>query len=785
VKPSSACAFILALFAGAAWAGTPIRKSGPCPPFTRHAASPADNWTQFPTKPVPKDSFPVGTIQDPLTPAQSINCIETTPGLKAELWASEEMPGGITYVQDFDFDERGRLWAVEPKSYPNIIRPSSGGITGQKFSGGQDRILILEDTDGDHVMDKAKVFRDGLNLPQSIAVVNGGVVVAMQPYLVFFPNHDDTAGTPEILFQGMGSSNDSAFDTQGGINSLMYGLDNWIYGHTGYNYCTATAPGIPAVNCGQGRVWRFRHTSLGHAATQFQVWSTGPSNAHGIGQMEDGQIFQSGATGTAHINHSAEQGANTLDIRTVNPAFTAGANPKNVFYPITGDRFLWEGSVGKNADGWFTSMSTAASGLQFYTSRLFPQRYWGRYAFVCEGASKLCNQDSLAESGADGIIGSSWKAYRLPGPEHANLLASKDAWVAPILAKTGPDGAVWVLDWNNYNTLHNPASPLGMGGAWMNELRVKHTNRIYRLLPDSAAPEPRLDLSHATEDELIAAFANPNFFWRLTAQRLLIAKGYKASLKAKLKAILVSDRTADETGNSPRAQHALWTLDGLGQFAQDTSWNAILADLLRHPAWGVRRNVLRVMPRNAASAAAIGHACAVNDPHGHVRLQALLALAESRAVHDPRAPHSDPAGQPAIWKTYRDIDNLAKAAADSAGIDSAETKPCSPELYPAEVPSQIGPKGPAGPGRAGGGRALRFQGLPGGFRLLADAELPAGTLSIYDTRGRQAFASRYEPAKSAWSPGAALGLADPVYVYVFRGSDGSVRKGRIAPLGFR
>jgi putative membrane-bound dehydrogenase-like protein len=778
MNPSLPRSMCLALYACAvtAWSGLPVRKTGPCPPLERHAADPADDWTQFPTKPAPKDSFPVGTIQDALTPAQSINCIETSPGLKAELWASEEMAGQIGYVQDFAFDERGRVWAVEPRSYPNIIRRSSGGITGQKFSGGQDRILILEDTDGDQVMDKAKVFRDGLNLPQSIAVVNGGVVVAMQPFLVFFPNHDDTAGTPEILFQGMGPGNDSAFDTHAGINSLMYGLDNWIYGHTGYNTCSATAPGLPAVNCGQGRVWRFRHTSLGHAATEFQAWSTGPANAHGIGQTEDGQIFQSGATGSAHINHSAVQGAATLDIRAVNPAFTSGTNPKSVFYPITGDRFLWEGSTGKNQDGWFISASTGASGLQFYTSRLFPRRYWGRYAFVCEGASKLCNQDSLAESGADGIIGSSWKAYRLPGPEHANLLASKDAWVAPILAKTGPDGAVWVLDWNNYNTTHNPAAPLGPGGAWMNELRVKHTNRIYRVLPDSAAPEPVLDLSHAGEDELIAAFANPNFFWRLTAQRLLIAKGYTASLGQKLKAILVSDRTVDETGNSPRAQHALWTLDGLGRFAQDTSWAPILADLLRHPAWGVRRNALRAMPRNAATAAAIGHACAVNDDHGHVRLQALLALSESVAK---------PVGQPAIWTPYRQVDYTARTAVDSAGIDSADAKPCAPELYPAEVSALGRPSDRPGSGDLAGTRALRFQGLPNGFRPLPDGALPAGTLSVYDTRGRLAFVSRYEPAESAWKPGAARGLSDPVYAYVFRGTGGWVRKGRIAPLGYR
>src|SRR6185295_17153833 len=115
-----------------------------------------------------------------------------------------------------------RVWAVEPASYPNTIRPATGAITDQKFVGGKDRIVILEDTDGDKVMDKFKVFRDGLNLPQSIECVNGGVIVSMTPYVVFFPNNNDTAGSPVILFSGMGSSGGN-WDTHGGINQLMYG----------------------------------------------------------------------------------------------------------------------------------------------------------------------------------------------------------------------------------------------------------------------------------------------------------------------------------------------------------------------------------------------------------------------------------------------------------------------------------------------------------------------------------------------------------------------------------
>jgi putative membrane-bound dehydrogenase-like protein len=748
-----------------------VEKTGPCPPLGRHAADPKDNWNQaWQAKPKPSDSFQVNTIQNALTPAQSINCIEPSPGLKLQLWASEEMEGHMAYLQHFTFDERGRVWAVEPKNYPNTILPAAGNITDQKFTGGKDRIVILEDTDGDKVMDKFKVFRDGLNLPQSIEVVNGGVVVTMTPYVVFFPNQNDTAGTPVILFSGMGSSGTS-WDTHAGINQLMYGLDNWIYGQTGYNGgCSATANGAK-VDCGNGKVWRFRHTSLGFAKTEFEVWATGLANADGLGQMEDGQIFLAGATGTSHMNHAPVQGSKAMDIRTANPAFNASANPYNVYYPITGDRFLAEGSTDKNADGWFTSGSTAVSGVQFYTSRLFPRKYWNRYVFTCEGSSKLCNQDSVVLSSKGGNIGSSWKAIRLPGPAHANLLASKDAWVAPLLAKTGPDGAVWVLDWNNYLFLHNgPVGPLLSGNAWENALRVKATNRIYRVVPEGATPEPVLNLANASEDGLIAAFANPNFFWRLTAQRLLLGKPYTAALGDKLKAILQSDRSMDSVGNCPRAQHALWTLDGFGQIAKDTAtWNPVLAGLLKHPAWCVRRNVLRVMPRSPATAQAIDAACAVNDVHGHVRLQALLALG---------AIGQKPAGMKAIWTQFRDVDTTATGAFQKSGITAADPKPCSP-AYDDPTPSALGRTGAAPlPG-------LRFQVQAGGFRLLPHGDLPSGDLSVYDIRGRLAFFAGYDAKRSAWSVAEAVGLRQPVYGYAFRGADGSVRRGNIALLGAR
>lgn len=775
---SAAFSIISALSVQNALAATPLTKTGPCPPLPRItgplAANTVDRWTNFGVRPTPVDSFPAGTIQASITPAQAINCFETPQGqgLMVQLWASEEMQGNIKYLQHFTFDERGRLWGVEPASYPSIIRTSSNSVTDQKFQGGLDRIVIMEDTDGDKVMDSFKVFRDGLNLPQSIEVVKGGVVVTMVPYIAYFPNNNDVAGTPQILFTGLGPTGGSPnHDTHSSVSSLMYGLDNWIYGITGWMGCN-----VSGVNCTQGRLWRFQHTALGHSQTKFEIWTQGPYNAWGVGQSEDGQLFQSGATGTPHINHSIRQGVSAIDIRN-DPVSNVN---RDKFYPITGDRYLAEGSNANYSGGGRISGTTAVSGLQFYTARLFPQKYWGRFAFTCEGASKLCNQDSMVVSDNGEHTGSTWKAVRMPGYRRSNIIASTDAWFAPVYAKTGPDGAVWVMDWNNYLFLHNPLKPEdGTSYAWVNPLRTKTTSRIYRVAPASGETHPILNLTNAPESTLVATLRNGNMHWRMSAQKLLLAKGYTETLGAKFETLFATDKGVDEIGNNPNIVHALWTLHGMGQFSSNsTKWLPILKELLLHPAWGVRRNVLRVMPRTTAGAQAISDNCSVNDSHGHVRLQALVAFSETTAK---------PASPKAMWATFQNVDAHAQSAFTASGLTSATERPCTPTLAAATtyIPTGTNTTGIQDAMKQGSlpRSDLRIALRPQGFSLLPHGQLATGEFSLYDITGKRVFVSKYDSKSQAWSKTEMQGAKAAVYTYTFTGVDGSRQQGRLSITG--
>ncbi len=146
----------------------------------------------------------------------------------------------------------------------------------------------------------------------------------------------------------------------------------------------------------------------------------------------------------------------------------------------------------------------------------------------------------------------------------ANLLASDDEWVAPIMAEVGPDGNVWVIDWYNYIVQHNPTPrgfETGKGNAYETELRDKQHGRIYRVVYDEAPRAKTLDLSGATPAELVATLANDNLFWRRHAQRLLVELGQQDVVPQLVE--MASDKSVDAIGLNVGAIHALWTLQGL------------------------------------------------------------------------------------------------------------------------------------------------------------------------------------------------------------------------------
>jgi uncharacterized protein len=579
---------------------------------------------------------------------QSRACVQTPPGFSAHLWASENaLFGGIRAPIAIAFDERGRVWAVESFDYPHNTLSNA-------FAGG-DRIVILEDRNGDGLADSLKVFVQGLNLASSLVHTKDGLLVAASNRLILFKdlNGDDVADvdTGQTLYTGLQRN----VDTHGAASNLMYGLDNWIYGIMGYN--TSTVNGVSV----RGGIFRVRTDT---SVIQMMTPTSG-ENTWGLGMSETGQFFYSRAN-RDHSRHMAYPGNVASAIVRI-PNYACAAAPSEVPPVPSGQIYSCPKPVTTH---WHINNPgySSASNHSLYTARQFPEKYWDRAAFVCESPRHLCHTMYLRQNG------STWTGFEdsSAAPSAYNIFASTDAWTAPIQAHTGPDGAVWVVDWYNYLLSHNWHPPLGNGNAQISAIRDNQHSRIYRVKYDARPLDAILNLVSATEDQLIQTLYHPNLLWRLHAQRLLLKRGSNAGLITKLSAIL-NLKTVNDMGESPHVIHALRTLEGFGLYAADpATWVPVLKDLLLHPSPGVRWNALDAMPNHALATAAVLDQGRINDPDAHVRLRAL-----HRLVSLPGTKTG------AMYTPYVTLDAHSQARFTAVGgLTSSATMPATPSLYP-------------------------------------------------------------------------------------------------------
>ncbi len=214
-----------------------------------------------------------------------------------------------------------------------------------------------------------------------------------------------------------------------------------------------------------------------------------------------------------------------------------------------------------------------------------------------------------------------------------NAVASIDDWAAPIMSEVGPDGNVWVLDWYNYIIQHNPTPngfKTGKGAAYESDLRDKRFGRVYRLLyQQSITPTHSMQLENSSDAELVEALKSNNFFWRRTAQRLLVERG-KADQKA-LDALvaLVDNQQVDEIGLNTAAMHAIWTLSGLSDSKNQDAKAALTSACeagFKHPSSPVRNAAVTCCTEGQVNDAVDSGLLQDSDPR--VQLTVLLRLAD-------------------------------------------------------------------------------------------------------------------------------------------------------------
>ncbi len=456
---------------------------------------------------------------------------------------------------------------------------------------------------------------------------------------------DGRADLRETVLSGWGIR-----DTHAGPSNLRYGIDNWIYGAVGYSGFDGEVGGEP-LKFGNGI---FRMRPDGSALEFLHQFN---NNTWGLGLNAAGEVFGS----TANRN----------------PAFFGG-------FPHTGYR---EGETGPSATmiadrAEFDPVTpnirqvdafgqyTSAAGYAFASSDRFPPAWRDRIAFVADPTGHLLG---LFENRPEGA------GYR--AVNRSSFLASADEWFSPVAAEVGPDGHLWVADWYNFIIQHNPTPTPdrggfegvnGLGNAHENPLRDQQHGRIYRVVWEGAegvATEPPIDsLAGATDEALLAALGHGNQFWRLAAQRLLVAGG-KTDLAPRLRAMVAE-------GGGVSAAHALWTLEGLGDLDLETHQLA----LLKPDDPVLQRNAVRAIPATEEGMRLFFDTASVQSRDPQVRLAAFVKLA-----HFPDRAQVERAARELATRPENFGDEWLAAALQAVGSGKVQRGPAKitgPNLLP-------------------------------------------------------------------------------------------------------
>lgn len=589
---------------------------------------------------------PLTLMQDPLPAEKSIHAYAVPKGFQLSIWAKESdenWPTGSQQSSEYagvkgkpiamNWDEKGRLWICETVDYPNELQTAQAK--------GRDRIKICEDTDNDGQADKFTVFAENLSIPSTLVCYRGGVIVQDGQTTVYLKDidGDDKADFRQSLITGWAMG-----DTHGGVSNFQYGPDNWIWAMQGYNNSQPVINGQPQMRFRQG-FWRFK-VKLGAADDTAPAYAidarTGQvadqqssefnshtirveaieflratnNNTWGLGFSEEGYVFGSTANGCPSV-HMPIPNRYFDQVAGWSPTTLEKISDTHRFNPV--DKSIrqvdWHGGF------------TAGCGSAIYTARNYPETWWNRIQMVCGPTGNLVGSFVLEKVGA---------GYR--SDNAFNAVASVDDWSAPIMSEVGPDGNVWVLDWYNYIVQHNPTPngfQTGKGAAYESDLRDKRFARVYRLLyQDSkdASPTRSLQLASATKAELVHALSDKNFFWRRTAQRLLVERVATDADTLESLVSLVTREQVDEIGLDVGAMHAIWTLSGLAETGSDEA-----VEMLAKACEAGFKHVSSPV-RNAAASCCKGDQIAEavelglhKDVDPRVQLTVLLRVADSEA----------------------------------------------------------------------------------------------------------------------------------------------------------
>jgi putative heme-binding domain-containing protein len=411
-----------------------------------------------------------------LSGEEAIGQMTIGKNLKVNLFASEKEFPELAKPVQMSFDAKGRLWVACWPTYPHW-KPK------EEIN---DKLLILEDTDGDGKADKRIVFAGGLHCPTGFEFANGGVLVAQAPDLMFLKdtNGDDKADIRERVLSGLDSA-----DTHHTSNSFQLDPGGALYFQEGtFHHTQVETPYGPPVRCANAGVFRYESKSQ-----KFDVYvSFGFANPHGHAFDRWGQDIVVDGTGAVPTHATLFSG--------------------HVDYPNK------HGSPPQV----YQQRTRPCPGAEFLTSRHFPEEFQGNLL-----VPNVIGFQGILRYKIDD------KDASFAGTELEPILSSRDPNFRPSDVEMGPDGAIYFLDWQNPiigHMQHNLRDPS----------RDRIHGRVYRVTyegrplskPAKVAGEPieaLLELLTDPEDR-VRYRAKTELGARATPEVLAAIKGWVAKL---------------------------------------------------------------------------------------------------------------------------------------------------------------------------------------------------------------------------------------------------------------
>lgn len=494
-----------------------------------------------------KESGPLPETPDSpaRTAEEELKTFQIESGFEVQLVASEPLVESPVIIH---FDEDGRLWVVEMRGYMSDIE---GSEENQPVGS----VAILEDTDGDGLMDKRTVYLDSLIMPRALGLFKNGALVAENNKLWLTQDLDgDWKADSKILLDSTYSANGIPEHSD---NGFVRNSDNWYYS-------------------AKSRLrYRFQDETWIRDSTEFRgQW--------GISQDDEGRLIY-------NYNWSQLHGdlvpANYLSRNKNHKPSTGidhGLTIDRKVFPIRSNPAVNRGYIPGTLDsaGRLFEFSSACAPT-VYRSQLFPKEYHGNI-FVLENAGNLVKRNVVTEKGV-------FLEAHDPNPG-TEFFASTDERFRPVYATVGPDGGFYLADM--YQGMVQHASYMT---PYLKEQTLQrgldspgHMGRIWRVVPKGFDPKKTPKLSQASIQDLVQYLAHQDGWFRDMAQRLLVEKNDPNSV-GPLEDLVKNGKS--ELGRF----HALWTLEGMGKVN-----SPLLLEVMKNGTDLLKTTVLRQLEISAA-----------------------------------------------------------------------------------------------------------------------------------------------------------------------------------------